>query len=247
MSSHYQQQQLWLAWGRGEINDESAQAAAESMRARKRAGGGGDRTLAKPASATLCKRMRPCDREKMFGDGRCVPLDGNAKARVWHHARALSHRIEKYKHYGPLTAKHIRVLGALLWKFHNADSGRCFPGYDRIKDEADCHRDTVYEAIHNLERLGILTWVHRVRRERECVPGLFGDKSAWRWRVVRTSNAYTFNDPKASKSEIPTGTTNQDLTRTSFLDAEPGGEAAKEVRRGKFANFRPPNFKFDSG
>jgi hypothetical protein len=134
-------------------------------------------------------------------------------ARAWYYARALSHRTgEKYKHYGPLTVKHLRVLGALLWKFHNADSGRCFPGYDKIKDEADCHRDTVYEAIHNLERLGILTWVHRIKRERECVPGLFGDKPAWRWRVVRMSNAYTFNDPKPSKSEIPTGTTNQDLT-----------------------------------
>jgi hypothetical protein len=246
MQSH-EAQQLWLAWGRGEINDEAAQAAAESMREKKRAEGRGGRLLAKPTPATHCKRMRPCDREKMFGDGRCKPLDGNAKARIWHYARALSHRIEKYKHYGPLTAKHVRVLGALLWKFHNADSGRCFPGYDKIKDEADCCRDTVYEAIHNLERLGILTWVHRIKRERECVPGLFGDKSARRWRVVRTSNAYTFNDPKPSKSEIPTRTTTQDLTRTSFLGAEPSGEAAKEVRRTRFANFGPSNFKFDTG
>jgi len=45
---------------------------------------------------------------------------------------------------------------------------------------------------------------------------LFG-RISWRWRVIRTSNAYVFCDPKpqlggvpASKSEIPTGTQVQD-------------------------------------
>jgi hypothetical protein len=37
-----------------------------------------------------------------------------------------------------------------------------------------------YKAIRALERL---------------VPGLFGKASAWRWRVVRTSNGYAFRDP----------------------------------------------------
>ena len=31
-------------------------------------------------------------REKMFGEGRAVPLDRNAKARIAAYARALSHR-----------------------------------------------------------------------------------------------------------------------------------------------------------
>jgi hypothetical protein len=38
---------------------------------------------------------------------------------------------------------------------------------------------------------------------RERCEDLFG-RDGWRWRVVRTSNAYVFNDPASSKSEKPT-------------------------------------------
>src|SRR4051794_19051521 len=71
-------------------------------------------------------------REKMFGEGRAVPLDRNAKARIMVLARALMRREGEGKHYGVLTAKFVAVLGALLWGFHNAASGRCFPSYERI-------------------------------------------------------------------------------------------------------------------
>jgi hypothetical protein len=47
---------------------------------------------------------------------------------------------------------------------------------------------------------------------------LLGD-NGWRWRVLRTSNAYAFTDPSpaddrpnSSKSEKPTGTPNQDFS-----------------------------------
>ena len=50
---------------------------------------------------------------------------------------------------------------------------------------------------------------------RERCSDLLGD-NGWRWRVIRTSNAYAFNDPAggadrpdSSKSEKPTGTPNQ--------------------------------------
>ena len=39
------------------------------------------------------------------------------------------------------------MLGALLWGFHNAHTGRCFPSYEAIAAKAECCRDTVYEAI----------------------------------------------------------------------------------------------------
>ena len=39
-------------------------------------------------------------REKVFGDGRPVPLDRNAKARIMTLARALMHKTEPGKHYG---------------------------------------------------------------------------------------------------------------------------------------------------
>ncbi len=65
-------------------------------------------------------------REKVFGDGRPRPLDRNAKARIMTLARALTRRTEKGKAYGAITAKFLDVLEALLWGFHNAQSGLCF-------------------------------------------------------------------------------------------------------------------------
>jgi hypothetical protein len=153
-------------------------------------------------------------REKLFGYGRPVPLDRNAKVRVMVLARALSRRTEAGKAYGVLTAKFLAVLGALLWGFHNAGTGRCFPSYEAIAERAGCARSTVYEAINALEEAGLLTWVNRIVRVREIGRDLFG-KVEGRWRVLRTSNAYAFVDPgsrpaagppKSSKSERQTGT-----------------------------------------
>jgi helix-turn-helix protein len=169
-----------------------------------------------PAGALSCAQNFRKRREKMFGEGRALPLDRNAKARIMVLARALMRRSGEGKHYGVLTAKFVAVLGALLWGFHNAGSGRCFPSYERIAEEADCARSTVYEAIHALERAGVLTWVNRLVRVREWGPDLFG-RAKNRWRVIRTSNAYTFADPQpcarpatSSKSELPTGTEGQE-------------------------------------
>jgi hypothetical protein len=99
--------------------------------------------------------------------------------------------------------------------FHNARSGLCFPSYEKIAEAASCARSTVAEAIKALEDAGILSWVQRIKRVREAAPDLF-DGHGWRWRVIRTSNAYNFRDPQAaakapvaSKSEKPTGTPNQ--------------------------------------
>jgi hypothetical protein len=68
--------------------------------------------------------------------GRPRPLDRNAKARITHLARCLSRRTEKGKAYGQITAKALSVLEALLWSFHNARSGLCFPSYERIAEAA---------------------------------------------------------------------------------------------------------------
>jgi hypothetical protein len=128
---------------------------------------------------------------------------------------AETHRTEKGRAYGEVTAKALAVLEALLWAFHNAKSGLCFPSYEAIAEAAHCARSTVAEAIHALEDAGILSWVHRIKRIREAAPDLF-DGHGWRWRVIRTSNAYAFTDPssaanrpKSSKSEKPTATADQ--------------------------------------
>jgi len=143
----------------------------------------------------LPRHLRP-RREKIFGPAPSHRLDGNAKARVWAAASAynMANR-QPRQHQGPLTWATLRVLRALLWRFHGADgSGRCFPSYERIAAAARCHRDSVCVAIAALEDAGLLTWVHRLTKIRHREQDLFG---AWGsvWQVIRTSNAYQFLDP----------------------------------------------------
>ena len=163
------------------------------------------------------RRISARPREKMFGMGRPRALDRNAKVRIMHLARCLSRRTEKGKAYGQITAKALAVLEALLWGFHNAKSGLCFPSYERISGAAGCARSTVAEAIMALEDAGILSWVNRLKRvfESGCAGDLFGHRIR-KTRVIRTSNGYHFIDPQpskrpesfanSSKSDFPSGT-----------------------------------------
>ena len=66
-------------------------------------------------------------------------------------ARALMRRTEPGKHWGQVTAKALAMLEALLWRFHNANDGRCFPSYETIAEAAGCARSTVAEAIKQLD------------------------------------------------------------------------------------------------
>ena len=67
-------------------------------------------------------------REKVFGPGRAVPLDRNAKARILAYAKAWSARHRQPRqHNGPITRAFLEVLEALLWGFHNSPLRCCFP------------------------------------------------------------------------------------------------------------------------
>ena len=157
------------------------------------------------------KHLRP-RREKIFGPAPSHPLDGNAKARIWAAAAAYNaqHR-RRGQHQGPLTWATLRVLRALLWRFHGADGGgRCFPSYEKLAAVARCARSSVAVAIRALEEAGLLSWVHRLTRVRRYVRDLLGRMSP-ELQVIRTSNGYSFADPldrepgrKAYKSENPT-------------------------------------------
>jgi hypothetical protein len=157
-------------------------------------------------------------REKVFGPGRAVPLDRNAKARIMVYARAWSARNRQPRqHRGPITRAFLDVLEALLWGFHNSRSGVCFPSYEAIAEAAECARSTVAEALKVLEWAAVLTWQNRITRILARERDLFGQWAA-RWQLIRTSNAYVFRDPKpqpaaafACKSENPPGTQNQEL------------------------------------
>jgi len=220
---------LWRAHAEGHIADADAEAVSEALQARRTAitgQGGGESPPSQPKAVLEAPRAsgRPSPsrpREKMFGLGRPRALDRNAKVRIMHWARCLSRRTEKGRAYGVITAKALAVLEALLWAFHNAKGGLCFPSYETIAEAAHCARSTVAEALKALEDAGIMTWVQRVKRVREQCADLLGD-NGWRWRVLRTSNAYAFTDPSpaadrpnSSKSEKPTGTPNQDFSSSN--------------------------------
>ena len=162
--------------------------------------------------------MRLARREKVFGPGRAVPLDRNAKARIAAYAKAWDrqHR-QPGQRGGALGRAALDVLQALLWVFHNARSGCCFPSYERIAEKAGCARSTVAEALKALEFAGVLTWQHRITRAVVRQRDLWGRWSN-RWTVIRTSNAYAFRDPQpqlasapAAQSENRTGTQNQEV------------------------------------
>jgi hypothetical protein len=164
------------------------------------------------------RHLRP-RHEKIFGPAPEHRLDGNAKARVWAAAAAYNSANRRPgQHRGPLTWATLRVLRALLWRFHGADgSGRCFPSYERIAAGAKCARSSVAIAIRELEDAGLLTWVHRIARIRRQERDLFGQWTSV-IEVVRTSNAYRFLDPltamrgrKPAKSENRSRPQNQDL------------------------------------
>jgi Helix-turn-helix domain len=230
----------WRAHAEAQILDAEAEAISEAIEARRASLIGKGPTkppkpaLARPGGIRTIER-----REKMFGMGRPIALDRNAKVRIMHWARCLGRRTEKGKAYGQVTAKALAVLEALLWGFHNAKSGICFPSYEKIAEAAHCARSTVAEALKALEDAGILTWVQRIKRVREPCPDLLGDEG-WRWRVLRTSNAYAFSDPSpaadrpnSSKSETPPGTPNQDI---SLRDCKANGSASC----GQSSFFMPP-------
>ena len=120
--------------------NDAAQAAAETLAAAPRPGpsrpgrNGQPRPQRANAPTARSKSQRGIGpREKVFGPGRLVPLDRNAKVRVMMVARALMRHQEKGKAYGKISAKALAVLTALLWRFHNAATGKCFPviGGDR--------------------------------------------------------------------------------------------------------------------
>ena len=183
--------------------------------------------------------MRITRREKVFGPGRAVPLDRNAKARVAAYARAWDrqHR-QPGQRGGALGRAALDVLSALLWVFHNARSGSCFPSYERVAEKAGCARSTVADAIKALEFAGVLTWQNRITRIRERCSDLFGH-DGWRWRVIRTSNCYQFRDPQtalvgipASKSDQRTGTSDQEISRLLWAPArDPHGPLERALAR----------------
>lgn len=166
-------------------------------------------------------------RPKLFTDGRQTPLDRNDRARVMWLAQMARRR-------GEITRAAVDILRALLMQFANLKDGRCFPSYAKIAEAAGCAERTVGRCLPDLEAAGLVRWVHRIRRMRERVAGLFG-AMAGDWRVVRTSNAYDFPLCAKQKPALSVGghsvlgTRNPDLffsSKDEFRDPSSPLEAA---------------------
>lgn len=162
---------------------------------------------------TLQNLYRHTRRAKVFGAGNPKPLSRHQKVNLMREVRRKRHE----RSTGPgehITRTDVDVFYALLWDFHNAVTGLCFPSYEAIAEAAGCARSTVYEAIKRLESAGLLTWVNRIKRVYETVIDMFGaGVHGQRSRVERTSNGYQFimsPDVKSPTSENPPGTEGQD-------------------------------------
>ena len=138
-------------------------------------------------------------REKVFGPGRAVPLDRNAKARILAYARAWSARNRQPgQHKGPITRAFLEVLEALLWGFHNARTGCCFPIYEAIAAKAECARTTVAEALKALE------WCRRADLAEPASPGSASAaptcSAAMGWRLAGHPHLQRLRVPRPESS-----------------------------------------------
>ena len=165
----------------------------------------------------------PRRRAKAFTDGRQRPLDRNLRARLMHLAKAA-------RRARTITRASVDILEALIFTFANLRDGRCIPGYRRLALAAGCAMSTVALCLPLLERAGLLVWRHRLRRVREYVPGLFGQASASRWRVVRSSNSYSFPGFESSETDFQSGTTQEIYPSTLFDTESPLGASLERLR-----------------
>ena len=124
------------------------------------------------------------------------PLDRNDRARVLSCAEALERRTKhKHKRDGVLGQSGLRVLGCLVNHFQSKKTGRLDPGYDDIQRITGFCRQTIRNALRNLELAGILEVMRRVVRER-CRVWIEEAQQFFAYdRVIQTTNAYMVNFP----------------------------------------------------
>ena len=128
------------------------------------------------------RHPRPWHGGALFGEGRRVPLDREARARfrflLRAHARA-----------GRLPAKG-EWIGAALLKRLGAD-GRCDPSHATLAADAGCSDRTARRATCRLRDLGLLRWEQRLVRAG--------------WRAEQTSNAYQLQMLPAATHALAVG------------------------------------------
>lgn len=109
-------------------------------------------------------------RASIFGSGRRVALDRNARARfIW--------LIRADRRHGRLSASGEDVAVELVKLL--GEDGRLDPSHATLAARVGCHMATVKRSLSRLRQLGRLTWERRLRRD-----------AGTGWRAEQTSNAY---------------------------------------------------------
>jgi hypothetical protein len=162
-------------------------------------------------------------RKKCFGDGKMARLDRNAKCRLLTLAQTLMKPTDPGKHYGSITAKAFSVLQVLIWTFHNAKTGCCFPAYEALAEAAGCSRSYVSVLIAQLEAAGLISWCHRLKRIH-----VFDGNKGFHQKVVRTSNGYVLIDPVTRNISIPQARVVKKRCKTNLPSGTPPKDSYKD-------------------
>ncbi len=88
-------------------------------------------------------------------------------------------RVWREFHADNLTRAYRDVL--LTLRTYRGHGGQITPAHATLADRAGCHPRTVQRALHQAQRLGLVSWIER------------RVKAAWRW--LRTSNSYRLETP----------------------------------------------------
>lgn len=109
-------------------------------------------------------------KDSIFGPGRRVALDRNARARFIWLVRADRRHSRLSASGEDVAVELVKLLG---------DSGRLDPAHATLAARVGCHLATVKRSLNRLRELGRLTWERRLRRD-----------AGTGWRAEQISNAY---------------------------------------------------------
>jgi hypothetical protein len=138
-------------------------------------------------------RIRP---QSVIADAPLVSLDRNERIRLMGKFRALSRRSwvakESGRHRGVITRTAESVFGALMYLTEKY--GRVFPSLEGLAHLAMCCKQSVVTALDDLERLGFVTRIRRVRRFNTPLG----------FRTVQITNAYRVHEPASGRGLLTT-------------------------------------------
>jgi hypothetical protein len=124
----------------------------------------------------------------------CRALDRNERARILYLAEALERSTKPAGgRNGVLGEIGLRVLRALLLRFHRGKDGMCCPSYTDLEAATGLCRQSIANGLRRLEAAGILEITRRLIRE--VIDGVMVCRHG--------SNLYAIHEPAADADRLP--------------------------------------------